>query len=123
MNAKNNSQKKPVVRVMLYVLSAVILLSAGIGIGYYMHPQTETAEQTGYVSNPAYEYMVGAAAWQMSAEAHALMMQGFHLAEKNIDENLEAMNLEYQQMRQENITTELLDVVSGAEALRMQKKK
>jgi predicted secreted acid phosphatase len=30
--------------------------------------------------------MVGAAAWQMSAEAHALMMQGFHLAEKNIDE-------------------------------------
>ena len=43
--------------------------------------------------------------------------------EKNIDENLEAMNLEYQQMRQENITTELLDVVSGAEALRMQKRK
>lgn len=43
-------------------------------------------------------------------------------AEKNIDENLEAMNLEYQQMRQENITTELLDVVSGAEALRTQKR-
>ena len=28
---------------------------------------------------------------------------------------LESMNLEYQQMRQENITTELLDVVSGAD--------
>ena len=30
--------------------------------------------------------MVGAAAWQMSAEAHALMMQGFHLAESNVDD-------------------------------------
>ena len=44
-------------------------------------------------------------------------------AEKNIDENLERMNLEYQQKRQENITTELLDVVSGAEALRSKEKK
>ena len=51
-----------------------------------MQPQTETAEQPGYVSNPAYEYMAGAAAWQMSAEAHALMMQGFHMAECNIDD-------------------------------------
>ena len=42
-------------------------------------------------------------------------------AEKNIDENLETMNLQYQQMRQENITTELLDVVNGAEAMRKKK--
>ena len=39
-------------------------------------------------------------------------------AEKNIDESLEQMNLEYQQERQENITDELIDVISGAEAVK-----
>ena len=58
----------------------------------------------------------------LSAEHH-MRLTTMQAAEKNIDENLEAMNLEYQQMRQENITTELLDVVSGAEALRTQKRK
>lgn len=58
----------------------------------------------------------------LSAEHH-MRLTTMQAAEKNIDENLEAMNLEYQQMRQENITTELLDVVSGAEALRLQKRK
>ncbi len=58
----------------------------------------------------------------LSAEHH-MRLTTMQAAEKNIDENLNEMNLQYQQMRQENITTELLDVVSGAEALRMQKKK
>lgn len=30
--------------------------------------------------------MVGATAWQMSAEAHALMMQGSNLAQNNVDD-------------------------------------
>ena len=33
-----------------------------------------------------YEYLVGAAAWQMSAEAHALMMQAFNIAKENVDD-------------------------------------
>lgn len=86
MNANNHSSRKPIARVLLCVLAAALLLAAGIGIGYGMGPEPEIPQQTGHVSNPAYEYMVGAAAWQMSAEAHALMMQGFHLAENNIDE-------------------------------------
>lgn len=86
MNLKNNFPKKLIGRVILCGFSALLLLSAGIGIGYQMHPQTETTELTGYASNPEYEYMVGAAAWQMSAEAHALMMQGFHVARRNIDD-------------------------------------
>ena len=86
MNTNKNTQSKHVTRIMLYVLSAVLLLSAGIGIGYGMRPEPEVPQQTGNVSNPAYEYMVGAAAWQMSAEAHALMMQGFHMAQSNIDD-------------------------------------
>ena len=86
MKSKSNFPKKCIVRVILSVFSAGILLLAGIGIGYRMCPKPETSEPTGYVSNPAYEYMVGATAWQMSAEAHALMMQGFHLAASNIDD-------------------------------------
>ena len=57
----------------------------------------------------------------LTAEHHTRLMT-MQAAEKNIDENLERMNLEYQQMRQENITTELLDVVSGAEALRKKRR-
>ena len=86
MNAKNKFHTPPFARVLLCILSAVLLISMGIGIGYRIHPEPEKPTQTGYVSNPAYEYMVGAAAWQMSAEAHALMMQGFYLARNNIDE-------------------------------------
>ena len=86
MNSKNVWYKNRVVRVILCVILAGCFLAAGIGIGYQLHPKTESDEFTGHVSNPAYEYMVSAAAWQMSAEAHALMMQGFHLAENNIDD-------------------------------------
>ncbi|MCQ2913828.1 MAG: F0F1 ATP synthase subunit gamma [Alphaproteobacteria bacterium] len=57
----------------------------------------------------------------LSAEHHTRLTT-MQAAEKNIDENLEQMNQTYQQMRQENITTELLDVVNGAEAMRKQKK-
>ena len=36
------------------------------------------------------EYLVGGAAWQMSAEAHALMMQAFNLATRNVDDMVAA---------------------------------
>jgi len=52
------------------------------------------------------------------ASEHMTRMIGMQAAEKNIDEHLETMNLAYQQRRQEDITEELLDVISGAEALK-----
>lgn len=52
------------------------------------------------------------------ASEHFTRMTNMQEAEKNIDENLERMNLEYQQQRQENITDELIDVISGADAMR-----
>ena len=76
-------------RIIVCLLISVSLLSAGVGIGYFIGAkpsEPHPTEPLGYAANPAYEYMVGSTAWQMSAEAHALMMQGFHLAEKNIDE-------------------------------------
>ena len=54
---------------------------------------------------------------------HYTRLANMQAAEKNIDETLERMNLEYQQMRQEAITNELLDVVNGSEALRNRLKK
>ncbi len=61
-------------------------------------------------------------AQSLTAEHH-MRLTTMQAAEKNIDENLEKMNQTYQQLRQENITTELLDVVNGAEALRGMRKK
>lgn len=52
------------------------------------------------------------------ASEHFTRMTNMQEAEKNIDENLELMNLQYQQKRQENITDELIDVISGADAMR-----
>ena len=86
MNSKKYCPKKLIICVVMCILSAVLLIFAGIGIGYGMHSEPETPTPTGYASNSAYEYMVGAAAWQMSAEAHALMMQGFNLAQSNVDD-------------------------------------
>ena len=52
------------------------------------------------------------------AAEHFTRMTNMQNAEKNIDENLAVMNLDYQQQRQEEITDELIDVISGAEAMR-----
>lgn len=76
-------------RIVAYLLICALMISSGMGVGYLIGAKTtevQPTESAGYAANPAYEYMVGSAAWQMSAEAHALMMQGFHLAKKNIDE-------------------------------------
>ncbi len=62
----------------------------------------------------------GAITMSLAAEHHARMIN-MQNAEKNIDESLEQMNLEYQQKRQEAITEELIDVVSGSEALQRKK--
>lgn len=59
---------------------------------------------------------------QSLAAEHFTRMVSMQNAEKNIDEHLENMNLEYQQRRQTEITNELLDVVIGAEVLNNKKK-
>ena len=49
---------------------------------------------------------------------HTKRMLNMQQAEKNIKENIEALNLSYQQERQTAITDELIDIVSGAESLK-----
>jgi len=52
---------------------------------------------------------------------HYTRMIHMQEAEQNIEESLEEFNLEYQQLRQEQITDELIDIVSGAEEMNKQK--
>lgn len=54
--------------------------------------------------------------YSLAAEHHTRMIN-MQNAEKNIDESLTLLNQEYQQKRQDAITEELIDVVSGSEAI------
>lgn len=88
MNMKS-SKKIRAISITIYVIACVLLVASGVGVGYLLGSKQsvpQEAPMAGHAANPAYEYLVGSAAWQMSAEAHALMMQGFYIAEKNIDE-------------------------------------
>lgn len=55
------------------------------------------------------------------AAEHFTRMNHMQQAEKNIEEKLEALNLDYQQARQTQITDELIDIVSGATAINKKK--
>ena len=51
------------------------------------------------------------------AGEHASRLVSMQVAEKNIKERLESLTATFRQQRQNQITEELLDVVSGFEAL------
>lgn len=52
------------------------------------------------------------------ASENASRVASMQAAEKNIEERLDKLNALYRQQRQDSITSELLDIVSGFEALR-----
>ena len=52
---------------------------------------------------------------------HFTRMNQMQQAEKNIEEKLTSLNLQYQQARQNQITDELIDIVSGATAINKKK--
>jgi F-type H+-transporting ATPase subunit gamma len=55
-------------------------------------------------------------AWSSAAE-HASRLLAMQAAERSIEERLDALRASYHHLRQTAITTELLDVVAGAEAV------
>ena len=55
------------------------------------------------------------------ASEHYTRMIHMQEAEQNIEETLKQFNLEYQQLRQTQITDELIDIISGAEEMNKQK--
>jgi F-type H+-transporting ATPase subunit gamma len=54
---------------------------------------------------------------ESAASEHATRLSAMQAAERNIEEHLDEMNADYRRKRQESITEELLDVVSGFEAM------
>jgi len=54
---------------------------------------------------------------ESGASEHASRLQAMQAAERNIDERLQELRADYSRRRQDEITSELLDIVSGYEAL------
>ncbi len=76
-----------------YTMIAARTLVEGAGGKITWDSATRTAEIKGlsrtagtYTKVAAYEHLVLAASYQMSAECHALMMQAFNIAKRNVDE-------------------------------------
>ncbi len=67
-------------------IAAAAVMAVILSVSGCTSTRQAACEHKGFSPDPAKEYLVGAAAWQMSAEAHALMMQGFNIAKKNIKE-------------------------------------
>jgi F-type H+-transporting ATPase subunit gamma len=64
------------------------------------------------------EARVYAALYESITSEHAARMSAMNLATKNAIEMIDRLTLTYNKVRQEVITTELMDIVGGAEALR-----
>jgi F-type H+-transporting ATPase subunit gamma len=73
------------------------------------------------VSQYLFVTLYQAFAESMAAE-NASRLSSMHAAEKNIEERLDELGSLYRRQRQSSITSELLDIVSGFEALRGGKK-
>ena len=84
-------------------------------------PPMITADRDALFQALIHEYLdvvLGRALTASLAAEHHTRMVNMQQAEKNIDDSLEVMNLEYQQLRQTGITDELIDIVSGAESIK-----
>ena len=85
-------------------------------------PEDTNAMLSGLMHEYLTVILTGSITASLAAE-HYTRMMNMQQAEKNIDKSLEDMNLAYQQARQTQITDELIDIVSGAEAMSDTKKK
>lgn len=86
-----------------------------------MIPEDKAALLSGLIHEYLTVVLAGSLTSSLAAEHYARMVN-MQQAEKNIDKSLEEMNQAYQQARQTEITDELIDIVSGAEAMKPKKK-
>lgn len=92
------------------------------GKSFPMIPQNKQGMTLGLIHEYLTVILSGGLTASLAAEHYARMVN-MQQAEKNIDKSLEDMNLAYQQARQTEITDELIDIVSGAEAMMPKKNK
>lgn len=106
--------QRPVVEQILPIPRAE-LVSAGAGEDYIYEPEPESlfdAILPGYV-----RIQVWRALLESAAAEHAARMTAMDSATKNAKELTEALTLHMNRVRQASITTDLIEVVSGAAAL------
>jgi F-type H+-transporting ATPase subunit gamma len=106
--------QRPVVEQILPIPRAE-LVSAGAGEDYIYEPDPESLFEAilpGYV-----RLQVWRALLESAAAEHAARMTAMDSATKNAKELTEALTLHMNRVRQASITTEIIEVVSGAAAL------
>ena len=86
-----------------------------IPIDYLFEPDRESVLDK--VLPQYLEARVYAALYESITSEHAARMSAMNLATKNAIEMIDVLTLTYNKVRQEVITTELMDIVGGAEAL------
>jgi F-type H+-transporting ATPase subunit gamma len=94
-----------------------------------MDDKNETSEFTDYIFEPSKEFIVREliprslkiqfykALLDSHAAEHGARMTAMHHATDNATELIKDLTLQYNKERQESITNEILEIVSGAEAL------
>ena len=89
---------------------------AGFNMGYIFEPDPESIYDS-ILPNYATSKMIMAIAEALASE-HGSRMMAMSNATTNAEEMVDSLTLEYNKARQAQITKELLEVVSGAEALK-----
>jgi len=111
------TQKVTVQRILPFDVSIVPQESLGdVPPIYVSEPAPEALlgrMVTEYMTSQTYQAMLEA-----SASEHAARMTAMDTATENAEEVIDTLTLEFNQVRQSSITSEILDIVGGAEALR-----
>ena len=87
-------------------------------------PPLITANKDALFQSLIREYLIVVLAHALTsslASEHYTRMIHMQEAERNINDSLDELNLKYQQLRQNQITDELIDIVSGSEQINKQK--
>jgi F-type H+-transporting ATPase subunit gamma len=111
---KSAIQAKPIVHQLLPIESAE-LEGADSASDYIYEPSAEALFAKlipSYVENQVYRAML-----ESAAAEHAARMTAMDAATSNAGELIESLTLTMNRVRQASITTEIIEVVSGAEAL------
>ena len=92
--------------------------------------ESESTSNTDYIFEPSKEYILQEliprslklqlykAILDSNASEHGARMTAMHKATDNAGEILKELSLQFNKARQASITTEILEIVSGAEALK-----
>jgi F-type H+-transporting ATPase subunit gamma len=113
---KSAISQKPVVVQLLPIETAATGEAAGAGIDFKYEPSREALLADLLPRHIAMQ--VWRALLESAASEHGARMSAMESATKNAEEIIAALTLQYNRARQAYVTKELMEIVSGAEALK-----